>query len=169
MTTQVETKDRILDQVKEKYGFIPNVLAEMAKSPAALKVYVDGNKALADASLSPKQQQVAQLMASVNNDCEYCKAAHSTGAKAAGVDAADIEAITSGNLPQDDHLHGVAKATHLIGEKQGWLDENDLSALEEKGVDKGQLYEVIAIVGLKTLSNYVNHIAHTEIDPEFRA
>jgi hypothetical protein len=26
---------------------------------------------------------------------------------------------------------------------------------------------IVSLVGLKTISNYVNHIAHTEVDPQF--
>jgi len=36
-----------------------------------------------------------------------------------------------------------------------------------RGVSRFQLYEVVALVGLKTISNYINHIAHTTIDREF--
>jgi len=35
-----------------------------------------------------------------------------------------------------------------------------------RGVSRFQLYEVVAFVGLKTISNYINHIAHTTIDRE---
>lgn len=165
----VATADQVLEQVKQKFGFVPNVLAEMAKSPAALQVYVGGGAALANASLTPKEQQAVQLAVSTANKCEYCQAAHSMGGKMAGIDAADLEAIKSGGLPADARLKAVVSAARLVHEKQGWLDANDLSQLESQGISRAQLYEVIAIMGLKLISNYVNHIAHTELDEQFKA
>ena len=167
--TDVAAADRVLEQVKQKFGFVPNVLAEMSKSPAALRVYVEGGVALADASLSPKEQQAVQLTVSTVNECAYCQAAHSMGGKMAGIDPADIEAIKSGGLPADEGLKGAVSAARLVHEKQGWLDADDLSALEAQGIDRRRLYDVIAITGLKLISNYVNHIAHTDIDEQFKA
>jgi hypothetical protein len=51
--------------------------------------------------------------------------------------------------------------------KIGWLDAADLRTLEERGITKAKLYEIIAFIGLKTISNYINHIAHTTVDREF--
>jgi alkylhydroperoxidase family enzyme len=59
-------------------------------------------------------------------------------------------------------------ATHLLLEKRGWLGEGDLKALEAAAIGRVQVYEIVAFIGLKTISNYVNHIAHTEIDEAFR-
>ena len=37
-------------------------------------------------------------------------------------------------------------------------------------IDEGEIpiYEIVAPIGIKTISNFVNHIADTEIDPQFR-
>jgi hypothetical protein len=51
---------------------------------------------------------------------------------------------------------------------RGWLGRPDLERLAAEGIGLPQLYEIVALVGLKTISNYVNHIAHTEIDEAFR-
>ena len=51
---------------------------------------------------------------------------------------------------------------------RGLLAPGDLTSLEAEGVDRSQLYEVVALIALKTLSNYVNHIAHTPVDEAFR-
>lgn len=64
---------------------------------------------------------------------------------------------------------GYCGAAHTtLGRGAGISDEDDLAELAEAGVDRRMLYEIIAFVGLKTLSNYVNHIAGTEVDPQFR-
>lgn len=45
---------------------------------------------------------------------------------------------------------------------------DDTAELREAGVDRQKLYEIITFVGLKSISHYVNHIAGTDVDPQFR-
>lgn len=160
--------DRILDKVKQNYGFVPNLIKEMVTSPAVAQIYVEGIGALANASLSPKEQQAALLAVSQVNGCEYCQAAHAMGGKAVGINPANIEAIRAGKAPQDPSLNAVVAAARLLLEKKGWLDDGEISSLESRGITRAKLYEIVAIVGLKTISNYINHIAHTPIDAAFR-
>jgi alkylhydroperoxidase family enzyme len=87
----------------------------------------------------------------------------------AGVSPADIEAIQKGALPDDSRLRSVVHAAWLVLDMRGSLGQNELSGLETEGIDRAQLYEIVAIIGLKTISNYINHIAHTPIDAAFRA
>lgn len=44
-----------------------------------------------------------------------------------------------------------------------------MEALDESGIPRTQLYEIIGFVGVKTISNFVNHIAGTEVDDRFKA
>jgi AhpD family alkylhydroperoxidase len=164
----VEAQNEIFDSVRKKFGFVPNLIREMSESPAVARVYLDGQDAMASASLTPREQQAVQLAVSTHNRCEYCQAAHRLGGKMTGIAPEDIEAIQKGGLPRDGRLKTLVGATLLVLEKRGWLSEDDLKALEAAAVDRAQVYEVVAIVGLKTISNYVNHIAHTEIDSAFR-
>jgi len=165
---QVASVDQVLEQVKQKFGFVPNVVTEIAKSPAALQVYVGGSKAMGSATLSPQEQQAVQLAISTTNKCGYCQAAHSMGGKVAGIAPADLDAIQAGKPPQDGRLKAVVGAVRLLQEKQGFLSDEDVKSLEGQGVDRVQLYELIALIGLKTITNYVNHIAHTELDAQLR-
>lgn len=166
------TADRIADQllgkVQQKYGFTPNLIKEMVASPAVAQVYVEGIGALANASLSPKEQQAAFLAVSQFNGCAYCQAAHAMGGKAVGISPANIEAIRAGKAPQDPSLNAVVAAARLLLEKKGWLDDAEVSSLESRGITRAKLYEIVAIIGLKTISNYVNHISHIELDPQFK-
>lgn len=162
-----DAAEEVLRVVEEKFGFRPNLIEEMVRSPAAARVYLSGQGAMEDASLSGAEQQAVQLAVAAFNHCHYCTAAHSGLAKQAGVDADDAEAILEGGLPGDERTRSLVKATRLVLEKHGWLDEEDLAELESAGIDRAELYEIVALVGLKTISNYVNHIAGTEVDPQF--
>ena len=159
--------EEVLRAVEEEFGFRPNLIEEMVRAPAAAQVYLGGQGAMEDASLTGAEQQAVQLTVAAFNHCHYCTAAHEGLAKQAGVAPSDAEAILEGGLPQEQRLRTLVKATRLVLEKHGWLDDDDLEELETAGVDRAQLYEIVALVGLKTISNYVNHIAGTEVDPQF--
>jgi AhpD family alkylhydroperoxidase len=165
MTTK--TADDAFEMVKAKFGFVPNLIREMARSPAVAQVYLRGQDAMAQASLSGPEQQIVQLAVAVYNECPYCRAAHRAGSRRAGVAQAEIDLVEKGSLPEDRRLRSLVSATWQLLDTRGWLGASDLANLEAEGVDRAQLYEVVAFVGLKTISNYINHIAHTTIDREF--
>jgi uncharacterized peroxidase-related enzyme len=160
--------DEVFDAVRSKYGFVPNLIREMSKSPAAARVYLGGQQALAEGRLSARDREAVQLAVSVYNECAYCRAAHRMGASSAGIAAMDVAAIERGDHAEDPRVGALVAATWEILDLRGWLKAADLARLEAQGIDRGQLYEIVALVGLKTISNYVNHIAHTEIDREFQ-
>lgn len=158
----------VLGAASVKFGFIPNLFREMARSPAVARAYLRGQEAMAEASLSAREQQVVQLAVAVYNECPYCRAAHRAGCRRTGVAPADIESVEKGSLPEDRRLRSLVSATWQVLDTRGWLGASDLASLQAEGVDRGQLYEIVALVGLKTISNYINHIAHTPVDPAFR-
>ena len=63
----------------------------------------------------------------------------------------------------------IVVTTRLILQKRGWLTAEELRNAEGNGISKTRLYEIIAYIGLKTITNYINHIAHTPVDSQFQA
>ncbi len=159
--------DHILTEVETKLGFVPTLFKEMSVSPAALLVYLSTNETLSHGSLSPREQQAVQLTVSSVNGCPYCQAVHEWIGRKVGIPAADLETIREGGEPADEGLATVVRATRQLLEKKGWLETSTLRALVQQGISRARLYEIIALVGLKTISNYINHIAHTPIDEQF--
>ncbi len=165
--TSVETSDQLLDAVKAKYGFVPNVIREMSQSPAVARVYFEGQDIMRGASLSQREQQAVQLTISRFNDCAYCLAAHRTVGRMAGISDGDLQAIQEARSPADARLAALVETTRRVLESRGHLAPEVFSNLDARGIDRRALYEIIALIGLKTISNYVNHVAHTEIDSAF--
>ena len=167
--TEPNKTQEVLGKVKQTYGFVPNLYTEFAThSPAVADVYLTAMKLIGEASLSPKEQQAVILAISSYNDCAYCKAAHGTVAGMVGLPKEEIEAITTGELPSDSRLRSLITVARRILGKRGWLSADDLAEFEAQDIDRGQVYEIVALIGIKTISNFVNHIAHTEIDPQFQ-
>jgi len=165
---QSAESEEILDKVERTYGFRPNLMKEMVAAPAAARMYLAAQDALEDASLSPAGAQAVQLVVASHNDCGYCSAVHRSLGGKSGISDRDLAAIEAGDPPEDAEVAPVVKATRRVLAKRGWLEERDLTELEGEGIDRQTLIEIVAFVALKTLSNYVNHIAGTELDPQFR-
>lgn len=160
-------RSAVLERAKKHFGMVPNLLAVMAESPAVAKAYLDLTETFADTSFTPQEQQVVALTASRLHECHYCMAAESAGAKAAGVRDEVLDAVRSGeNLP-DDRLNALAVFTEAVVESRGWTGEHAVDAFLEAGFTKAQVLEVVLGVSKKVLSNYVNHIAETPLDPAF--
>jgi hypothetical protein len=51
--------------------------------------------------------------------------------------------------------------------KMGRADERDLDAFYKAGYSKAQVLEVILLLSLDTITNYVNHIAAPALDKPF--
>ena len=159
--------DAIFTAVEKAYGWVPNLIQEMSTSVPTAQVYLSGQEALAKGALTPKEQQAVQLTVAAFNDCHYCQSAHGWIGKKVRIADKDLEAIRAGQIPADPAVEPIAEITRLLLEKPGWLTPDELLTAEQKGISKAKLYEVIAYIGLKTISNYINHIAHTEVDRQF--
>ena len=161
--TQAET----LAEIKNDFGFVPNLLAEMSKSPAAPLVYTKTEAIMHNAYLTAQEQQVVQLVVSIFN-CHYCSSMHSKFSEINGVSHEDILALRKGGYPKDKHLGDLTWVTRTILEKRGHLTEKDLKIVENMGIDRARLYEIIAHIGRKMIANYAVHIIKPELDKEFK-
>jgi AhpD family alkylhydroperoxidase len=161
------TRAATIAEVEKDVGFVANLMAAMADSPAAPLVYTKSDVIMHDALLTQQEQQVVQLVVSLFNDCAYCSSAHSKLAEANGVSHADVVAIRHGKAPQDQHVAELVWITKTILEKRGHLYEQDLKRAADAGFDRPRIYEILAHMGRKMFANYAVHIIHPEIDEEF--
>jgi uncharacterized peroxidase-related enzyme len=158
-----------LAKLKEGWGFLPNLGAVIAESPAALELLANAYGALTGKSeLSPAEQQIISIAASRENRCEYCVSAHSTMALGAQVAADVVASIRDGRSLKDAKHEALRVATIKMVNERGYLSEQDRRRFFAAGYTPGQLLEVVGWVAVKTLTNYTNHIANTPIDPQWQ-
>jgi uncharacterized peroxidase-related enzyme len=160
----------LLEGLRRSYGFVPNLFGVFAESPAALRGGLATYEAFSTSSLGPAEQQLVMLAVSVANDCEYCVAAHSTLAKRfAKVDPALVGATRRREPLADARLDALVTFTRKVVEQRGMLAEAEIAAFLDAGYTKAQVIEVLLGVGMKTFNNYVDHIAHTPLNDQFKA
>jgi len=156
-----------LEQVKQNYGFIPNMLGIMAHAPAVLESYLDLTGKLESSSLSGAEQQTILLAASRVNACDYCMAAHGKIAKSQGVPDQAIRAISADEPIEDAKLEAIRRFAQALVQTQGHPEDSERQAFVDAGYTEAQMLEVVLGVALKTLSNYTNHLTDPAIDKAF--
>lgn len=158
----------LLDQARKYFGFIPNLLASMAHSPSALRAYLNTNLCFQHGTLTPAEQQIVLFTASRENKCNYCAASHSALARFfTDVTGEAIAAIESGQKLLDPRLDALVNLTSELVLRRGYAAQQVVDAFLESGYSKDKLLEVLIGVGLKTVSNYFDHISAIEIDEQF--
>ncbi len=140
----------------------------MSNHPALLKSYMPGNTALsASATLSPVEQQVVFLSVSYENNCHYCMAAHSTVGQMMKIPKSVIDALRDGTIIPDAKLEALSQYAKATTVKSWRVSDEDLQNFLDAGYNQDQVLEVITIVGLKVMTNYVNALAKTPVDAAF--
>jgi uncharacterized peroxidase-related enzyme len=167
--TAPQDAQETLSKIVEAWGFLPNLGAVMAESPATLELLWVGYAALnAKGSLTPAEQQLVSVAASRENGCAYCVAAHSTMALGAKLPEEVLRASREGRDTRDDKLNALRATTELLVRQRGWLSEAEKHAFLAAGYTPGQLLEVVGWICLKTLTNYTNHLAETPVDSQWQ-
>jgi AhpD family alkylhydroperoxidase len=167
-TTAPEAARPHLKSAKQRIGLVPNLQGVMAQSPELLAGYNTLAELFVKSSLPQDAKHVVWITASVENNCEYCVAAHSTFARKDGVPAGTVDALRAGKQLPDPDLEATRRLTQTMVTRQGWVDDAEIDAFVAAGYTHRNVLDIILGVGMKTLSNYTNHIAHTPVDPAWQ-
>jgi AhpD family alkylhydroperoxidase len=163
--TALEESRPMLAATKRRLGFVSTLSGVMAESPELLGGYNALFDLFTKSSLPGPAKQVVLITASVANECRYCVAAHSTLAPRGGLAPEAVATLRAGKPLDDAKLEAVHAFTHAVVAGRGWVDADDVDRFLAAGYTRRQVLDVILGVGVKTLSNYTNHIADTPLDP----
>lgn len=164
-----EDAQPLLNAAEEKFGFVPNLLGEFAESPAVLEGYLKLDEIVGKTEFTPVEQQIAILAVSVENECHYCSAVHSTILKnQLDVEEEIVESVRKGNPVSDKKLNALVNYVQETVKKRGNQNDSVVETFLDAGFSKRQALEVNLIIALKTISNYTNHLADTPVDEAFK-
>lgn len=160
----------LLAGIQTAFGFVPNLYAVFAESPAALKGALVISEAFSHSTLSPLEQELVALTVSEANGCRFCVAAHSTLAKRAAKTGPEVVAATRARVSLPDaKLDALVTFTRKVVEQRGVVTDDDLATFFGAGYTKAQLMELLLGVGMKTFNNYVDLIARVPLNDQFKA
>ncbi len=160
----------ILTTTEKKLGFIPNMYAGMANNTALLEGYVSAyNSFRANSGFSPQEQEVIFLSIAYENNCEYCMAAHSfVGDHMTNVPVEVTDAIRANAEIKDEKLKALSTFAKIVTTTRGLPSATNIDDFINAGYSESAILGVVAAVGIKTMSNYFNHVYHTTTDDVFK-
>lgn len=160
---------KTLDKVQNKYGFVPNLFGYMAEAPYTIEAYAYLTGLLDKTGLTAAQQQVALLAVSHYHKCEFCSVAHQAFGKMHKSNAQTIAAIISNQEIEDATDKALVDMIVAIVDNRGWVNKEQLSTFFAAGFNQQNVYDLILVVTIKTLSNYSNHLSKPEANDELKS
>lgn len=153
----------LLDTVKSSMGAVPNITKVMANQPAVLDAFLSLGGALSKGALDAKTREAIALTVAGVNQCDYCASAHSAISGSLKVDQAEIDLNLQGKS-SDAKLTALLQFATAIVDKSGKVSDDEIATFREAGYDDAAITEVTANVAANIFTNYINHVAQTDID-----
>lgn len=157
---------KVLTEYQTKYGMVANVSANMANHGGMLETYYNGfNAFFSEGDLSPAECDLVMLTISRENNCSYCVAGHSvSGSFMTQLSPEAITAVRDGLPLTDQKLNALVNFTVAMVKNKGQVSQQEAEAFLSAGYSEKSMLSVVLAIALKTMSNFTNHLFHTEID-----
>ncbi len=153
----------LLNTVKTSLGIVPNLTKVMANQPAVLDTFLAIGGTLSKGDFDPKTREAIALAVAGANGCDYCASAHSAISQSLKVAPAEIKHRLAGRS-DDPKLNALLVFARRIVDKRGLVSDDDIADVRAAGYDDAAITEVTANVVANIFTNYINHVADTEID-----
>ncbi len=158
-----EKTKAIFDAVEQKIGRVPNLYAAMGYSPQLLSGFLAFSETLSEGVFWAKEKEAISLAVSQANHCEYCLSVHTSLAKMAGLTEEEIIDLRKGAI-LDKKLHPLTKLAVELVEKKGKASPETIRHFYAAGYNEAALAELIGLIGLRTITNYIVNQGEFEID-----
>lgn len=172
MSTRIETLNpdtttgkskELFNAVQSKLGFIPNLIKVFGNSPATLQTYLSLGELTGSGNFSNKFREQLALAIAEENQCNYCLSAHTTIGKMNGLTDEQTQQNRQG-FSSDLRVEAGLQFAQEVTKNRGQVSSEAIAKVKAAGFNDGDVLEIVLNVVANTLTNYVNHIAETEID-----
>ena len=160
-TTTGRAHDLLADLWERHDGAVGPMVRAMAGSPAVLSGYLELSRAMKRSKLPRAVTERISLAVQDQLGCATCLAAHTAGARAAGVSDDEIvlaRQATSGD-PAIAALVAFARQVHL---SPATVDDDSLAVLRAHGWRDRDVLDVVGLVALNVLTGSFNLVAGIE-------
>lgn len=155
--------------IRNKLGMVPNLYRVAANQPAALAGLLGLGDALGKGSFDARTREAISLAVAGANACDYCASAHAAISAGMKVAPEMIESHLAGHS-DDMRTQAILTLAVAITEMKGMVSDDTLAAARMAGLSEADIVETVANVVVNIFTNYINHVAQTDIDfPTMRA
>lgn len=149
--------------IKGKIGMVPNLYRVAANQPKVLAALLGLNETLAGGAFDARTREAIALAVAGANGCDYCASAHSAISAGLKVTPAAIDAHLAGRS-DEPRTAAILKLAVAIVREKGLVSDTDLDRARAAGLTDADIVETIANVVANIFTNYLNHVAETDID-----
>jgi AhpD family alkylhydroperoxidase len=150
-----------VERAQREWGFVPTLHGTLAESAPVLDAYQTLFALGQKTGFTPAEQQLIYIAISVYHECEYCVAGHTYLARMSKLEEAAIQSLRNGTPIADARLQALRVFVEGVVRERGFVGDHAVDAFMAAGYTKANVIEVMLFIATKTISNYVNHIAHT--------
>src|SRR5262245_37000439 len=168
LETAPEASRSLLLGLREQAGFIPNLAATMAESPALLEAFLTLRSIAARTSLDAAARELVAIAAAAETGCTYCVAAHSTFGLKNGAAPDAVEAVRAGSAPADARLAALVRFARAVARGGGDVAGRG-GDLIQAGLAPAEVLETLAVIAVPMVASSVFHLTAAGLDPAFRA
>jgi len=154
---------QLFGAIKSKLGVVPNLYRAMGNQPAVLAASLGLGDALSKGSFNSKTREAIALTVAGENACDYCASAHTAIAKSLKVSDEEAARNLRGDSA-DPRLAAILTLSADVVRERGLVSDAQLARARAAGLDDGAIVETVANVVANIFTNYVNHVAQTDID-----
>jgi uncharacterized peroxidase-related enzyme len=153
----------LLVAIKGKVGMVPNLYRVAANQPKVLAALLGMNETLAGGGFDARTREAIALAVAGANACDYCASAHAAISAGLRVPPATIDAHLAGRS-DDPRTAAILRLATLIVADRGRIGDTDLAEARAAGLSEADIVETVANVVANIFTNYLNHVAETDID-----
>ena len=152
----INTSD-YLKIVKEKIGFVPNVLNAFSKFPKQFEGFTKlyNSLMLGDSGLSKLEREMIAVTVSAENQCFYCLVAHGAAVRELSDDPQLGERLASNfesaNLSKKHKA--MLRFVRALTKNPSTINENDRQVLTNEGFNDRDIWDISLIVGFFNMTN----------------
>ncbi len=160
----------ILD-VQEKSGFVPNVFLVLARRPAEFRAFFAYHDALMEkeGNLTKAEREMIVVATSGLNQCQYCVVAHGAilRIRAKSPLIADQVAINYRKADITPRQKAMLDFAVKVSQRAYEVGESDFEDLKSHGFSDEDAWDIASISGLFGMSNRIANVANIPPNEEF--
>ena len=143
--------------VKEKIGFVPNVLNAFSKFPKQFEGFTKlyNSLMLGESGLSKLEREMIAVTVSSENQCFYCLVAHGAAVRELSDDPQLGERLASNfesaNLSKKHKV--MLRFVRTLTKNPSTINENDRQTLTNQGFNDRDIWDISLIVGFFNMTN----------------
>jgi len=163
-TTKLTGKaQELLTESEKRVGFVPNLLKQMANSPAALESFLASRDALSKGMLGDKMGVLIGILIAETYSSDYLLAARVAGAKKVGLSEEEVK-LAKQQTSKDPKIDAGLEFVRNVVLRHADISPANLAEVKDAGYTDGEIIELIAYTNLNLLAYFLTKITQPEAD-----